>query len=112
MNSRGRRGYPEFLDLDSFLHNEGATTAPCRALNSIKWLNRNAQLGWEIQGLTAPTAKSSRQERAQQAIVVALPMLGFLEEQIERLHNVGDTLGGRPCCRPGLWQWAALVIGI
>lgn len=90
MNARGRRGYPEFLDLDSFLHNEGATLAPCRALNSIKWLNRNAQLGWEIQGLTAPTAKSSRQERAQQAIVVAPPMLGFLEEQIERLHNLGD----------------------
>ena len=90
MNSRGRRGYPEFLDLDSFLHNEGATPAPCRALNSIKWLNRNAQLGWEIQGLTAPTAKSSRQERAQQAIVVAPPMLGFLEEQVERLHDVGD----------------------
>ena len=28
MNSRGRRGYPEFLDLDSFLHNEGGNDGP------------------------------------------------------------------------------------
>ena len=90
MSSRGRRGYPEFLDLDSFLHCGTATLAPCRALNSIKWLNNNAQLNWEVNGLTAPTAKSKREEKSQQAIVVAPPMMGYLEEQIEHLHNLGD----------------------
>ena len=89
MSSRGRRGIPEFLDLDSFLHC-GTSLAPCRALNSIKWLNNNAQLNWEVTGLTAPTAKSKREEKAQQAIVVAPPMMGYLEEQIERLHDLGD----------------------
>ena len=90
MSSRGRRGLPEFLDLDSFLHCGTSTLAPCRALNSIKWLNNNAQLNWEVSGLTAPTAKSKREEKAQQAIVVAPPMMGYLEEQIERLHDLGD----------------------
>ena len=90
MSSRGRRGLPEFLDLDSFLHCGTSTLAPCRALNSIKWLNNNAQLNWEVSGLTAPTAKSKREEKAQQAIVVAPPMMGYLEEQVERLHDLGD----------------------
>ena len=90
MSSRGRRGIPEFLDQDSFLHCGTSTLAPCRALNSIKWLNNNAQLNWEVTGLTAPTAKSKREEKAQQAIVVAPPMMGYLEEQIERLHDLGD----------------------
>ena len=91
LRERGRSGYPEFLDLDSFIHSRQATMAPCRALNSLKWLSRNAHLNWDVQGLTAPTANRKKEVKSQQAIVVAPPMLSFLEEHVERLHRMGDA---------------------
>ena len=97
MSARGRGGFPGFVDLDSYLHDATATTAPCRALKALKWLNRNGQLGWDLQGLQAPTARSKREAKSRQAVVVAPPMMPFLEEQIERLYGIGDP------------KWSALL---
>ena len=90
-------GFPGFVDLDSYLHDSTATSAPCRALNALKWLNKNGQLGWDLQGLSAPTAGSKREAKSRQAVVVAPPMMPFLEEQIEKLYGIGDP------------RWSALL---
>ena len=88
MESRGRRGTPTYVDLDAFIH-APSTTAPCRALNSLRWLNRHGQLSWELATLQAPTERSRRTEKKQAAVIVP-PMWPFLEERVEALHAAGD----------------------
>ena len=50
MSSRGRRGLRSSSTWTAFSIVGLLTLAPCRALNSIKWLNNNAQLNWEATG--------------------------------------------------------------
>lgn len=88
MESRGRRGTPTYVDLDAFIH-APSTTAPCRALNSLRWLSRHGQLSWELSTLQAPTERSRRSEKKQAAVIVP-PMWPYLEERVEALHAAGD----------------------
>ena len=90
MRRRSRQGQPERVDLDSFLHSAHATSAPSRALASFKWLSRNGSLDWDMAGLTAPAPRGKRAKAKGQAIVVAPPMLPFLEERVEELFNSND----------------------
>ena len=61
-----------------------ATSAPSRALASLKWLNTNGQLQWEVADLTTPVRSNPRRKQGQ-APVITPPMLPFLEEQAEAL---------------------------
>ena len=90
LRRRSRQGQPERVDLDSFLHSAHATSAPSRALASFKWLSRNGSLDWDMAGLTAPAPRGKRAKAKGQAIVVAPPMLPFLEERVEELFNSND----------------------
>ena len=89
MRSRDRGCLPEKVDLDAFLHSS-TTKAPVRALASLKWLNNNGQLGWNIQDLAAPKASKSRRTRGGQAEAITPPMLAFTEETIERMQRSGN----------------------
>ena len=89
MEERGRKGTPCHVDLDAYLHTPAATSAPCRALASLRWLCRQGQMSWDLSALTAPTAKS-RHPNKEQALVVVPPMWPFLEERVEQLWRVND----------------------
>ena len=89
MEERGRKGTPCHVDLDAYLHTPAATSAPCRALASLRWLCRQGQMSWDLSALTAPTAKS-RHPNKEQALVVVPPMWPFLEERVAQLWRVND----------------------
>ena len=89
MEERGRKGTPCHVDLDAYLHTPAATSAPCRALASLRWLCRQGQMSWDLSALTAPTARS-RHPNKEQALVVVPPMWPFLEERVEQLWRVND----------------------
>ena len=90
MEARGRGGTPCHVDLDAYLHCKEATTAPCRALNSLRWLCKHGQLGWDVSSLVAPTSRSRKADKTQ-ALVVLPPMFPFLEERVEQLWQVQDV---------------------
>ena len=90
MEARGRGGTPCHVDLDAYLHCKEATTAPCRALNSLRWLCKHGQLGWDVSSLVAPTSRSRKANKTQ-ALVVLPPMFPFLEERVEQLWQVQDV---------------------
>lgn len=102
MAKRERQGEPERVDLDSFLHSS-STTAPSRALNSLKWLNKHGHLGWDVVDLTCPASIRPRSKRGQ-AAVISPPMLMFLEEQAEQMCRSGED---RWSCLLGSWMVAA-----
>ena len=102
MAKRERQGEPERVDLDSFLHSS-STTAPSRALNALKWLNKHGHLGWDVVDLTCPASIRPRSKRGQ-AAVISPPMLMFLEEQAEQMCRSGDD---RWSCLLGSWMVAA-----
>ena len=55
MKARGRPPHsPDRVDLDAFLFSKTATSAPSRSLASLKWLNTNGQLQWDVNELTVP----------------------------------------------------------
>lgn len=90
MEARGRGGTPCHVDLDAYLHCKEATTAPCRALNSLRWLCKHGQLGWDVSSLVAATSRSRKADKTQ-ALVVLPPMFPFLEERVEQLWQVQDV---------------------
>lgn len=62
MAARDRAMPPEELDLRSFL--DTGTGGPVRALNALRWLSRQGQLGWPLEGIqSAPTAGTRKQQR-------------------------------------------------
>lgn len=89
MEERGRSGQPCRVDLDAFLHCPTATSAPCRSLNSLRWLCRHGQLEWDVTSLVAPTHRSRKPTKGQ-ALVVLPPMFPYLEERVEQLWKVQD----------------------
>ena len=101
MDKRERRGEPERVDLDSFLHSS-STSAPSRALNSIKWLNKHGKLDWDVGDLSCPSSTRPRRKKGQ-ASVISPPMLMFLEEQAEQMCRSGDD---RWSCLLGSWMVA------
>ena len=52
LESRGRPAPPEMVDLDQFLNH---TTAPSRAPQALKWMNKNADQDLELGNLQVPT---------------------------------------------------------
>ena len=87
LSSRQRCLPPEEVDLDHFLHK--GTTAPSRALASLKWLVKNGELRWPMKHVSIPASVSTRQPR-RQAPVVLPPMIGHLEECIINRQAIND----------------------
>ena len=99
MKARGRPPHsPDRVDLDAFLFSKTATSAPSRSLASLKWLNTNGQLQWDVNELTLPPQTNPRNKKGQ-APVITPPMLPFLEEQAEAMCLVGDE------------KWTCLLAG-
>lgn len=90
MDERARCFPPEHVDFDAFLHDSRATSAPSRALASLKWISNQGHLHWDLAGLVAPKTTTARRRKAGQAVLVAPPMMIHLEERIEAMHGVGD----------------------
>ena len=90
--ARDRSMPPEELDIRSFLH--GGTEGPVRALNSLRWMSRQGQLNWPLEGTRTTPTTGTRKARKSQAVVVEPPMIAFLEDAIEdhyRLNNSNCT---------------------
>ena len=102
----GGSGTPCHVDLDAYLHCKEATTAPCRALNRLRWLCKHGQLGWDVSSLVAPTSRSRKADKTQ-ALVVLPPMFPFLEERVEQLYGKFKTFVGRVFLLTGLSGRAA-----
>ena len=66
----------EGLDLAVFIQ-EG-TRGPARALNSLKWLSKAAQMEWNLAQITIPRRPEAPSSRRGQALVVEPGMLRFL----------------------------------
>ena len=99
MKARGRPPHsPDRVDLDAFFFSKTATSAPSRSLASLKWLNTNGQLQWDVKELTLPPQTNPRKKKGQ-APVITPPMLPFLEEQAEAMCLVGDE------------KWTCLLAG-
>ena len=75
----------EGLDLAVFIQ-EG-TRGPARALNSLKWLSKAAQMEWNLAQITIPRRPEAPSGRRGQALVVEPGMLRFLEEEVQRMHD-------------------------
>ena len=86
LESRGRPAPPEMVDLDQFLNH---TTAPSRALQALKWMNKNADQELELGNLPVPTTPRATGQRGQ-APVVEPPLVQALEDRIVEMHAVGD----------------------
>ena len=86
LEGRGRPAPPEVVDLDQFLQH---TAAPARALQALKWMNKNAQQEMDLSNLQVP-AKPRATGKPGQAPVVEPPLIKALEERIVELHAVGD----------------------
>ena len=86
LESRGRPAPPEMVDLDQFLNH---TTAPSRALQALKWMNKNADQDLELGNLQVPTTPIATGQRGQ-APVVEPPLVQALEDRIVEMHAVGD----------------------
>eukprot|EP00435_Cladocopium_sp_Y103_P030945 s870_g7.t1 len=89
MAERGRVLPPEELDLISFV-NQG-TEAPVRALNGLRWLVKNGNLGWPLSGVRTPVPTEQKTKKKSQAVVVEPPMMSFLEDQIEENFRLGNS---------------------
>ena len=87
LSSRQRCLPPEDVDIDHYLHK--GTTAPSRALASLRWLVKNGELQWPLRHATIPEKISTRRMRAQ-APVVLPPMIGHLEECIIARESIHD----------------------
>ena len=78
---------PEKLDVRSLL--DCGTEGPVRALNSLRWMSRQGQLQWPLEGIrTTPTTETPKAHK--HAVVVEPPMIAFLEDATEdhyRLNN-------------------------
>ena len=86
LESRGRPAPPGMVDLDQFLNH---TQAPARALQALKWMNKNADQDMELGNLQVPTTPRATGQRGQ-APVVEPPLVQALEDRITELHAVGD----------------------
>ena len=86
LESRGRPAPPGMVDLDQFLNH---TSAPARALQALKWMNKNADQDLELGNLQVPTTPRATGQRGQ-APVVEPPLVQALEDRIVELHAVGD----------------------
>ena len=86
LESRGRPAPPEMVDLDQYLKH---TQAPARALQALKWMNKNADQELDLSNLQVPTTPRATGQRGQ-APVVEPPLLQALEDRSVELHAVGD----------------------
>ena len=77
LESRGRPAPPEMVDLDQYLNH---TQAPARALQALKWMNKNANQELDLSNLQAPTTPRATGQ----------PLVQALEDRIVELHAVGD----------------------
>ena len=86
LEGRGRPAPPDVVDLDQFLQH---TNAPSRALQALKWINKNADQNMELSNLQVPTTPRVTGQRGQ-APVVEPVMIKILEDRIVELHAVGN----------------------
>ena len=86
LESRGRPAPPEMVDLDQYLNH---TQAPARALQALKWMNKNANQELDLSNLQVPTTPRATGQRGQ-APVVEPPLVQALEDRIVEVHAVGD----------------------
>ena len=77
LESRGRPAPPEMVDLDQYLNH---TQAPARALQALKWMNKNANQDLDLSNLQVPTTPRATGQ----------PLVQALEDRIVELHAVGD----------------------
>jgi hypothetical protein len=60
-------------------------------LKALRWLSRQGQLEWPLEGIQhAPTAGTRKQQRSQ-AVVIEPPMLSYLEDAIEENVRLNNT---------------------
>ena len=85
LESRGRPAPPEMVDLDQYLNN---TQAPARALQALKWMNKNANQDLDLSNLQVPATPRATGQRGQAPVVE--PPLAALEDRIVELDAVGD----------------------
>ena len=86
LESPGRPAPPEMVDLDQYLNH---AQAPARALQALKWMNKNANQELDLSNLQVPTTPRATGQRGQ-APVVEPPLVQALEDRIVELHAVGD----------------------
>ena len=85
LESRGQPAPPEVVDFDQFLQH---TNAPSRALQALKWINKNADQDMDLANLQVPTTPRVTGPRGQ-ALVVEPVMIRILEHIVE-LHAMGN----------------------
>ena len=90
LEGKGRPAPPEVVDLDQFLQH---TTAPARALQALKWMNKNAQQDMDLSNWQVPS-KPRVTGKPGQAPVVEPPLIKALEERIVEIFRTAEA------CRP------------
>ena len=101
---RGRSFPPQAVDIDYLLHEQ--TSAPVRALNSLKWLSKQGSLNWPLSHVALPVRTQTREPRGQ-AVAVSPLMLAELEEHIERRWELNDETW---TCLLASWMVAVGVV--
>ena len=66
LESRGRPAPPDMVDLDQYLNH---TQAPDRALQALKWMNKNANQELDLSNLQVPTTPRATGQRGQAPVV-------------------------------------------
>jgi hypothetical protein len=97
MRKRARPMPPSLVDLETFIHK--GTMGASRALQGLKWLNKQGNFGWPLEAVEVPPERK-RKLAPSQAVVVEPPMLSYLEEQIQKAQGRGDE------------SWTALGAGV
>ena len=64
------------------------TQAPARALQALKWMNKNANQDLDLSNLQVPATPRATGQRGQAPVVE--PPLAALEDCIVEVHAVGD----------------------
>eukprot|EP00435_Cladocopium_sp_Y103_P017666 s3584_g4.t1 len=86
LEGRGRPAPPGVVDLDQFLQH---TSAPARALQALKWINKHADQEFDLANLQVPATPRVTGPKGQ-APVAEPPLIQALENRIEELYSVGD----------------------
>eukprot|EP00438_Fugacium_kawagutii_P021873 Skav233042 [mRNA] locus=scaffold909:1189508:1199209:- [translate_table: standard] len=91
---RGLSAAPGTVDLDHFMQ---SASAPARAMQALRWMNKHAQLDMDLGNVTVPAVPRAAAGPKGQAPVAEPVLIPILEDRVKELHDLGDE------------RWSALL---
>eukprot|EP00438_Fugacium_kawagutii_P008984 Skav223736 [mRNA] locus=scaffold2572:104065:115736:+ [translate_table: standard] len=82
------------VDLDHFMQ---SASAPARAMQALRWMNKHAQLDMDLGNVAVPAVPRAAAGPKGQAPVAEPVLIPLLEDRIKELHDLGDE------------RWSALL---